>query len=698
MRCIRCLRRSRLVFCLIAIFGMGLTSTSMLHAQTTRTWAAAGPNSQIGNGANWVGGVAPNFAGDSTTDSATFSASSNTSVQLRNVTTGDPFNAVTFDASAPAYTFGLPPGNTTNDLVILPGGNLTNNSANTQTFTGLPDVTLNAIPTVGVTLAATNGNAGTKLSFDLKQLTYNNTDTSVTPIAVVDLSKGFNVRTQTLNGVGTSNLVVNDNNQVANSGGTLFITGDSGANPNNLTISGGAVRISNSGALGGSGSLTILGSTTNDGRLELVGGINSNKAIVINGRSDGTGAGAPANNGLNPAIVNVSGNNTLSGPISTGPGGGAYSFASTSGTLTLASNVVQSRTSDRAFVFEGAGNITVNGNLQGNPALTSNTIMKIGTGTVTFNGNANEKLAMMDIQQGTLAFGSTFGATYAQTDASIGTTNFHMQTVITNGGTLDVSAIPGGYTMPNSLAGNGTMTGTVTMAANTQVLPGDTLGTQQVLYFPTTPSIGNLTVHGSIDLSAGSQMVWDLGALSTSNPGTDFDLLSVSGNLKLGGASTLALNFSPLSGDQQPDFGDPFWNSNHSWKIVSSGSNTGNTNFASLSNNTFDSGTFSTSVIAGGLSPGDANSDGIVNGLDINLVAGHWLHTGANTPGDVNGDGIVNGLDINVVAGHWLNTGTPGGILLTYTAAAQGVPEPSTLVLGLLAALGLAYRSRQRRK
>jgi hypothetical protein len=60
---------------------------------------------------------------------------------------------------------------------------------------------------------------------------------------------------------------------------------------------------------------------------------------------------------------------------------------------------------------------------------------------------------------------------------------------------------------------------------------------------------------------------------------------------------------------------------------------------------------------------GDANNDGIVNGLDINLVAKHWLSTGAQPLiGDVNADGIVNGLDINLIAQNWLQTTTPPSV------------------------------------
>ena len=51
--------------------------------------------------------------------------------------------------------------------------------------------------------------------------------------------------------------------------------------------------------------------------------------------------------------------------------------------------------------------------------------------------------------------------------------------------------------------------------------------------------------------------------------------------------------------------------------------------------------------------PGDANSDGIVNGLDIASIASNWLLTGS-IGGDINGDDVINGLDIAAIASNWL--------------------------------------------
>ena len=226
---------------------------------------------------------APNFAGDATTDSAIFSASTNTAIELRNVTTGDTFASATFDVSAPAYTFSLPAGNTTNDLIILPNGSMTNNSAHTQDFTALPDININGAAGFPGVLAAANGDASTKLSFDLHQLTFDNIDASTGANTTLDLSAGYNVRTVSINGVASSSLSVVDAGNGA--GGTLFITGDSGTNNAAMAINGGTVQISNGNALGGTGRI-VTGPYTSDGQLAITGNITVPKDITIYGREN----------------------------------------------------------------------------------------------------------------------------------------------------------------------------------------------------------------------------------------------------------------------------------------------------------------------------------------------------------------------------------------------------------------------------
>ena len=99
------------------------------------------------------------------------------------------------------------------------------------------------------------------------------------------------------------------------------------------------------------------------------------------------------------------------------------------------------------------------------------------------------------------------------------------------------------------------------------------------------------------------------------------------------------------------------------------------------------------------LVPGDANEDGVVNGLDLSIMASNWQNVvgGGHTDGDFNDDGTVNGLDLSVLAANW-QTGA-GGEDVSFDSASQGlgaVPEPaSVLLLGGMSLVLLSRRSRR---
>jgi hypothetical protein len=65
----------------------------------------------------------------------------------------------------------------------------------------------------------------------------------------------------------------------------------------------------------------------------------------------------------------------------------------------------------------------------------------------------------------------------------------------------------------------------------------------------------------------GSTLVWQLAALSTANPGTDWDrVLMTDGQLSLAAGTVLGLEF--IDGASGPAAGDPFWNSPRRWKNI----------------------------------------------------------------------------------------------------------------------------------
>ncbi len=93
-------------------------------------------------------------------------------------------------------------------------------------------------------------------------------------------------------------------------------------------------------------------------------------------------------------------------------------------------------------------------------------------------------------------------------------------------------------------------------------------------------------------------------------------------------------------------------------------------------------------IVGGQGSPGDANNDGTVNIADYNIIRDNLEKAVPQyTLGDLNGDAKVDLNDFR----RWTHFAPPAVL------ASIGVPEPSTAVLGLSAALLAVGRARRRR-
>jgi autotransporter-associated beta strand protein len=172
--------------------------------------------------------------------------------------------------------------------------------------------------------------------------------------------------------------------------GRWVVSGDN-SYPGATAINAGALRITHSNALG-----TTDGNTTvaTAGILELAGGIASAEPLILQGVNAATDA---------DRIVNVSGNNTLSGTLSINTGRDKYGFRSDVDKFTISGNIVKgSASATRTFFLRGAGNGDISGVISGTGYTPA--IIKEGTGTWTLSGT-NTYSGMTTVSNGTLAVG-----------------------------------------------------------------------------------------------------------------------------------------------------------------------------------------------------------------------------------------------------------------------------------------------------
>lgn len=284
--------------------------------------------------------------------------------------------------------------------------------------------------------------------------------------------------------------------------GTVVLSG-SNSFTGNVTVNSGALRITNSSALGTSFA------TKN---IILTNGTAGGPQLLLDGSSGSIDLPASINfrtSNLNGAIVNEAGDNILRGNITLVSGGGDTRVVAGGGSLRLAGTVLNGTTSQRALNLAGTGNGQVEGIISDGPdAGGVVAVRKLEAGTWTLTA-ANSYTGNTTLNAGTLRINAP-GSLHASSAVTVNSA---------------------------TLAGDGMVGGTVTVAAGGKVSPGVANG-----------SAGTLSIGGGLNVTAMStgtgKLVFELGAPAAS------DQITVGGTFTIG-SGTLGIDdftFTALSG------------------------------------------------------------------------------------------------------------------------------------------------------
>ena len=306
--------------------------------------------------------------------------------------------------------------------------------------------------------------------------------------------------------------------------GTLILAGAnsySGA----TTISYGPLRAANDNAPGASSGATTIGSDPT-ARLELTGGVTLAEPFTINCKGSA--------NGNVPAVLNISGTNTLAGTLSLTTGGSFWTFEAAAGKLRVTGNTTNITTTNvRTVWLRGAAEGEWLSAIGDSAAALGTAIRKDDTGLWTLAGN-NTYTGNTVVSNGTLRVNGTVRGAVIVYGGTLGGTG-----VIT----APVTIYPGATLAPGASIGDLTLSNNLTLAAgsttavelNAQSLTCDrVLGLSNLVYagvLVVTNVAGALVGGQSFQLFSAASSSGNFSSLSPVSPGTN-----------------LAWNFNPTNG------------------------------------------------------------------------------------------------------------------------------------------------------
>lgn len=250
-----------------------------------------------------------------------------------------------------------------------------------------------------------------------------------------------------LGGTGTNE----DNLALTKTGGGTLTLGGINTFKGDVSISGGAVIIKSPTALGAGTKTIFVNGATNSPSLRL-DGTGGSFALPT-----GFSLVTSNDNSASPALLNIGGNNTISGTISPttgGAGAGNTRIQVQAGTLTLTGNIAPApaAASSLTLILDGSANGTVTGSI-GNTGANSLGVTKEGTGTWTLTGAntysgatqiSGGRLNLTTAQTGTgaltLADGATFGLTLVAVGQSLNPATLNLGTTTGTTVALDLGS------------------------------------------------------------------------------------------------------------------------------------------------------------------------------------------------------------------------------------------------------------------
>ncbi len=443
--------------------GLSTTGTISLSAAAVNyVWTNASTTGGLpwSTGANWQSGTAPSstrgasvqfFTGQTLTGGTVTSNNDiGGSFQMNNLTlAGTATTATTVTVSGGNFAL-------LNNGTQLPTVNLTGSGSNLLSYQINTPILLGADTTVNATNNGTfifngdlSGSGGLTRNSSSSRLILagNNSYTGATVINAGTLQIG----NDGANGTPGSGDILNNGtlrfdrtgtlevtNNISGSGGvtidcpinagTVILSGTNSFN-GNVSVVSGALRITNSSALGdGSKTVTLTNGTAGNPQLRLDGTSNPIELPAA--------TGFLISNDTSGAIINEAGDNLIAGPVTLASGGGSSRIYVNAGTLTL-TGAISPNTTGRTLKLMGAATGLITGDLSNGNATNVLPVSKEESGTWTLSGN-NTFSGTTTVAAGILRIGSpsalghggfTFG-------------NGNGGTSITSGATLDLNGQP----------------------------------------------------------------------------------------------------------------------------------------------------------------------------------------------------------------------------------------------------------------